>query len=270
VAALLSALWPGLGQLAVGARRSGLLLALPPLVMLAVIVAALFTRDRVSLLSVFLDPGVIAALLVAQLALVVWRILAVADAFRRGSGPARGRGAALTAVALAFVLVPSVYAAYLTEVTREAAVAVFNPVDAPYQPSAPVPVASDDDFGALPTASAALGSEPPELGRFTVLLIGMDSGPNRYQALTDTMIVASLDPIAGAVSMISVPRDLVDLPLPDGRVFRQKVNGLVAYATQYPDKFPVRAPGRRCSRRASASCSAFASTAGPRSTCRAS
>jgi polyisoprenyl-teichoic acid--peptidoglycan teichoic acid transferase len=243
VAALLSALWPGLGQLSMGARRPGLLLAAPPLLLLAAILLALLTRDRVSLLAVFLDPGVIAALLLAQVALVVWRILAVADAFRRGTGPMRDRGAALTAVALAFVLAPSVYAAYLTEVTREAAVAVFAPVEAPYKPSVPVPVASDEDFAALPTASAA-ASQPPELGRFTVLLIGMDSGPDRYQALTDTMIVASLDPIAGAVSMVSVPRDLVDLPLPDGRVFRQKVNGLVAYANRYPDKFPGATSGQ--------------------------
>ena len=242
MAALLSALWPGLGQLAIGSRRTGWLLAAPPILLLAGILFALLTRDRVSLLAVFLDPGVIAALLLAQVALMVWRSVAVADAFRRGHGSMRDRGAALTAVALAFVLVPSVYAAYLTEVTREAAVAVFAPVEAPYKPTVPVPVASDDDFAVLPTASAA-ASQPPELGRFTVLLIGMDSGPDRYQALTDTMIVASLDPVAGAVSMISVPRDLVDLPLPDGRVFRQKVNGLVAYANRYPSKFPGASSG---------------------------
>ncbi len=244
MAALLSALWPGLGQLAVGARRSGLLLAVPPLLLLGLIVAALLTKDRIAFLAVFLDPGVISALLLAQLALVVWRMVAVVDAFRRGAGPIRARGAALTAVGLVFVLVPSIYAAYLTEVTREAAATVFSPVEAPYKPSAPVPVASDDDFAAAPTASAELFSEPPELGRFTVLLIGMDSGPNRAQALTDTMIGASMDPIAGAVSMVSVPRDLVDLPLGDGRVFRPKVNGLVAYANRFPNKFPGATSGQ--------------------------
>jgi LCP family protein required for cell wall assembly len=132
----------------------------------------------------------------------------------------------------------------LTEVTRQAAVTVFSPVEAPYKPTIPVPVASDDDFAVAPTASAELLTGPPELGRFTVLLIGMDSGPNRSQALTDTMIVASMDPVAGAVSMISVPRDLVDLPLGDGRVFRPKVNGLVAYANHYPDKFPGATSGQ--------------------------
>ena len=58
------------------------------------------------------------------------------------------------------------------------------------------------------------------------------------------MIVASLDPVAGAVSMVSVPRDLVDLPLPDGRVFRQKVNGLVSYANRFPGKFPGATSGQ--------------------------
>jgi LCP family protein required for cell wall assembly len=243
VAALLSSLWPGRGQLGEGARRSALLLAAPPLLLLGVIVIALLTKDRVSLLTTFLDPNVIAALLVAQVVLLLWRVLAVADAFRRGGGAIRERGAALTAVALVFVLVPSVYAAYLTEVTREAAVAVFSPAAAPYQPTAIVPVASDPDFAPLPSASADTGSPPPELGRFTVLLLGVDSGPGRGEALTDTMIVASLDPIAGAISMGSVPRDLVDLPLPDGRVFRQKINSLVTYANNNPGKFPGASSG---------------------------
>jgi LCP family protein required for cell wall assembly len=220
-----------------------LLLAVPPLILLALVIVALLTRDRISILATFFDPGVIAALLVAQVALLLWRVLAVADALRRGAGVIRERGAVLTAVALVFVLVPSVYAAYLTEVTREAAVAVFAPVEAPYQPTVPVPVASDNDFAPLPSASADLGTPPPELGRFTVLLLGIDSGPGRGEALTDTMIVASLDPIAGAVSMVSVPRDLVDLALPDGRVFRQKVNSLVSYASNNPAKFPGASSG---------------------------
>ena len=44
--------------------------------------------------------------------------------------------------------------------------------------------------------------------------------------------------------MVSVPRDLVDLPLPDGRVFRPKVNGLVAYANANPGKFPGATSGQ--------------------------
>jgi LCP family protein required for cell wall assembly len=242
VAALLSSLWPGLGQLVLGARRAGWLLAAPPLVLLAGIVLVLGTRDRISLLGLFLDPNVIAILLGLQVALVGWRLLAVADAFRRGEGAARERGVALTAIALVFVLVPSAYAGYLTEVARQAAVAVFAPSDSTWEPVANA-ATKDEDFGVLATASIP-PSPPPQLGRFTVLLIGADSGANRSHALTDTMIVASLDPISHTASMISVPRDLVDAPLPDGRTFRQKINGLASYVHRNPEKFPGAASGQ--------------------------
>ena len=193
----------------------------------------------------FLDPNVIAALLGVQLMLLAWRLLAVGDAFRRGAGARSGRGAALTAIALAFVIAPSAFAGYLTEVAREAAVTVFAPDEAPWDPSSIVDVSrnNDDDFGTLPPASLT-PSQPPTLGRFTVLLIGADSGPDRSHALTDTMIVASLDPISHTVSMISVPRDLVDAPLPDGRTFSRKINELVSYANRNPSKFPGATSGQ--------------------------
>jgi LCP family protein required for cell wall assembly len=237
VAALLSALWPGLGHLAEGARWTAVALALPPLVLLILAIAALLGPDRVSKLATLLNPDVIAALLVAEFLLLAWRLIAVGDAYRRGKGAARERGAALTAVALVFVLVPSVYAAYLTEVAREAALTVFAPVSQTYAPAPITGMNQDNDFGTAPLPSIQ-PSPPPTLGRFTVLLLGVDSGPNRSEALTDTMIVASLDPIAGAVSMVSVPRDMVDVPLADGRIFHPKVNSLVSYVNGYPSKFP--------------------------------
>jgi len=71
-----------------------------------------------------------------------------------------------------------------------------------------------------------------------VLLIGMDSGIGRNTLLSDTMIVVSLDPVGKTVSMASIPRDMVDVPLPDGRKFRGKINSLVSYARWHPGKFP--------------------------------
>jgi LCP family protein required for cell wall assembly len=52
------------------------------------------------------------------------------------------------------------------------------------------------------------------------------------------MIVVSLDPVGETVSMISIPRDMVDVPLPDGRRFRGKINSLVSYARHHPKEFP--------------------------------
>lgn len=240
VAALLSALWPGLGQLSVGSRRAALVLALPPLILLALGIAALASPDRLSRLAILLDPNVIAAILILEGVLLVWRLAAVADAYRRGQGRARERGAALTGVALLFVLVPSVYAAYLTNVARESATEVFQSAEKPYEPAQATPGASDPDFWEVPGDSLEPipFATPPQLGRFTVLLLGVDWQPGRTEFLTDTMIVASLDPVAGAISMVSVPRDTVDMPLPDGRTFRPKLNSLVTYVNANPKKFP--------------------------------
>jgi LCP family protein required for cell wall assembly len=212
------------------------LLALPPLILLALAIGALVSPDRLERLAILLDPDVIVAVLIFEAVLVLWRLVAVADAFRRGTGGARGRGAALSAVALVFVLVPSAYAGYLTYVAHEAATEVFQSADQPWVPQPIDSTNRDEDFGVAPSADIP-ASPPPELNRFTVLLLGVDSGPGRSEFLTDTMIVASLDPSAGAVSMVSVPRDMVDVPLPDGRTFRPKINSLVSYANNNPKKF---------------------------------
>ncbi|HEY2888197.1 MAG TPA: LCP family protein, partial [Candidatus Limnocylindrales bacterium] len=221
-----------------GARRAGIVLAVPPIALLVLAIVAIASPDRLSRLAELLNPSVLAGILVIELVLLAWRLGAVADAFRRGDGARRGRAAVLTAIGLVFVVVPSVYAAYLTEVAREAAVTIFSAVETPWQP----PVSDGNGPRQVPDENIGppdvIFSPPPQLGRFTMLLIGVDSGPGRTTALTDTMIVASLDPVAGSVSMISVPRDMVDVPLPDGQVYRSKINSLMAFANQHPKLFP--------------------------------
>src|SRR4029077_14681596 len=43
--------------------------------------------------------------------------------------------------------------------------------------------------------------------RITFLLLGIDSGVGRKEALTDTILAVSIDPVARTAVMISVPRD---------------------------------------------------------------
>jgi LCP family protein required for cell wall assembly len=69
-------------------------------------------------------------------------------------------------------------------------------------------------------------------------VIGVDSGVGRSTYLTDTMIVVSLDPVAKTVSLVSIPRDMVDVPFSDGRKYRGKINSLVSYARNHPRQFP--------------------------------
>ena len=56
-------------------------------------------------------------------------------------------------------------------------------------------------------------------------------------------MVASIDPIGKTASFLSVPRDLVDVPLADGTRYRGKINALVADVTNDPSRFPGGAKG---------------------------
>lgn len=183
------------------------------------------------------DPAVIAAALVGQAILLAWRLAAVASVMRDRSFPRLGRPDALAVVVVAaLVVLPQAGLGYVTNVAREAAAEIFAPsIDEAFPSAEPIPSI------ALPSPTDFFTPSPsgtPTLPRTTVLLIGMDSGVGRNTALTDTMIVASLDPIAQTVSMVSIPRDLVDAPLPKGRTFQPKINGLVAYVRWHPDEFP--------------------------------
>jgi LCP family protein required for cell wall assembly len=216
-------------------------LALVPLPFLIAAALALAGPDRIGLLAHLLDPAILAAALVVQAVVLAWRVFAAGDAWRRGAGAVRSRRLVVGVVAAIVVLAPSLTGLYLTQVARDAAAAIYQ-TESVWHPTQKPPPDPDHDFGpsvAVPTESPA----PPD-SRFTVLLIGVDSGPGRSTSLTDTMIVASLDPVANTVSMVSVPRDTVDVPLPDGRVYRSKINSLAAYARLHPEQFPGAASGQ--------------------------
>ena len=139
------------------------------------------------------------------------------------------------------IVAPQAYAGIATNVAREAT-DVIVPTD-PETTGAWARRAGDrGDSGAfdLPSPSASPSASPtPAVPRQNILQIGVDQGVGGNTFLTDTMIVASLDPVAETVSMISIPRDMVDVPLPDGRRYRGKINGLLSYARHHPREFPA-------------------------------
>jgi polyisoprenyl-teichoic acid--peptidoglycan teichoic acid transferase len=51
-------------------------------------------------------------------------------------------------------------------------------------------------------------------------------------------MVVSFDPVAKSASVVSLPRDLVNVPLGDGNEFGPKLNSLMAYADAHPKVFP--------------------------------
>jgi len=251
-AGFLSAVVPGLGQFLLGRDRLGLVFILPVaaavgiLAGLIAVVALAPPSDRASLASHLVDPAILGSLLVIQLAILAWRLAAVGSSLLIARPPRYAAVDVLPVVLLvAFVVLPQAYLGAVTAVARDTATSVFESADAgpvwrPSTPPIPTPSPPPTSPGATPgPATPTPGPSPtPAEPRLTILLIGEDSGVGRRTSLTDSMIVASLDPIGKTVSMLSIPRDLVDAPLPGGGVWHPKINELAAYARRNPDAFP--------------------------------
>jgi LCP family protein required for cell wall assembly len=84
-----------------------------------------------------------------------------------------------------------------------------------------------------PSASAqATFNEALLNKRLTVLVIGTDVNAVRARkgeaVNTDSLMLASVGPGQKTVLLVSVPRDTVDLPLPDGGKWDKKINALFA------------------------------------------
>ena len=239
--ALLDAIVPGLGHLAAGRRRRAFLFLAPVVIVVVVAVFIGSTTSGPRLVAELLASEVIWSLLAAQVLFLVWRLLAVGSSLRNPALPRpTGRDVLPILLLLSFVFVPQAYAGYATEVARESIDQVFvEPTPLPVVPSSFAP-GPDPSFleSAPPIAPAASPSPTPARRRITGLIIGVDSGVGRNTYLTDTMIVVSLDTVTETVSMVSIPRDMVDVPLPDGRRFRDKINSLVSYARRNPAQFP--------------------------------
>jgi LCP family protein required for cell wall assembly len=79
--------------------------------------------------------------------------------------------------------------------------------------------------------------------RVTVLLVGVDNTHAAERGLTDTLIVASFDPISHSLTMISIPRDTARLPMYMGGEFSGRVNNLMRTAARNPELYPDGAMG---------------------------
>lgn len=70
----------------------------------------------------------------------------------------------------------------------------------------------------------------------TLLVIGLDKRPLQLDlgsVNADTLMYASIDPSSHSVSVLGVPRDLlIDIQLPDGRTYRDRVNVSFAVGAQ--------------------------------------
>jgi polyisoprenyl-teichoic acid--peptidoglycan teichoic acid transferase len=96
-------------------------------------------------------------------------------------------------------------------------------------PSASASVAPSPSVDVAPSATPLPPGADPLMGtdgRLTVLLLGSDYRPAHPGNRTDAIMVVSVDPVTGKTGAVSIPRDLLNFPLPGGGVWNTKVNAL--------------------------------------------
>jgi polyisoprenyl-teichoic acid--peptidoglycan teichoic acid transferase len=225
VATILSAVLPGLGQAFNRRQRLAATFAIPSLILIAAAWLLLQLNSSSMLLAHAVVPGTLQLLLILNILVLVWRVMAAFEAFidRRYPGKPGRLGGVGLAVVLALVVLPHI----AVHVYGMSASANFGRVFGGEATGGP-----DDDPG------SGTGPTPGSQERVNVLLMGIDSGPSRTQALTDSLMVISLDPVGRTVSMVSIPRDLVDVPLGNGNTFAPKINSLLGYANRHKTEFP--------------------------------
>jgi LCP family protein required for cell wall assembly len=221
----LSAVLPGLGQLFNGRRQLAAIFLIPSLVVLGVIFLIVRTQSPARLAAWVADPAVLSIVLTLNLAFLVWRLLAVGQAFldTRWQGPTGRLG-------IIGVIVIGLLVALPQGIVWRYGTALGDTFER---------VFSGAVLGAEGTPADGRGGEGPAGDdRINVLLIGVDKETGRSATLTDTMMVVSMDPVGGSISMLSLPRDLVNVPLGNGDDFGPKLNSLMSYAERNPDDFP--------------------------------
>ena len=233
---LLALLLPGAAQ-ALGRRwTAALALGAPEVVLLGLVSGSL---GRTGALDAALDPGLVnrvgwtlvglgalAAISVTENAIHVWA--------RPDGMVARAAGVVGVVVMAAIpaaagtggLYVATNHADAVNEVFRGGAVralpsgrGTIDDADTPI-PTGPRPGSATSAPTVLgETITAGTGAAPAVAGsegRWNVLLLGGDAGKGRYSLRTDAMILVSIDRATGDTAMVSVPRNLARLPMPEG------------------------------------------------------
>ena len=277
-AAFLSLIFPGLGQLYAGAPMRALAFAAGPILLLALAAGTVLRVDRIALLGFLIDPGVLDAVFVVNLAVLVYRLVAIVDAYRvaeylnQATSEARtgrirlGRNPVSMAGLLAIVLVMAgshvVVARYdiLAKGVLDSGCIFVNDdptkacaLDASPSPGSTTPGDSGQSTDSPEPAATPAGSAVPQTSippwdgkqRLNILLIGADQRPAQGTFNTDTLIVVSIDPVTKQVAMFSLPRDTANVPIPPGparqvfgSVYGNKINSWWTNIRLRSDLFP--------------------------------
>lgn len=262
-AAFFSLLLPGLGQMYAGRLVRGACFMIPWLLAVALVAGTAFSMGFRNFGTQFLDTAWLQYLMAGIAIDLLWRLIAVLDAFwvaRAPAGvqdpPVRRIGSGVGLLAIVAVLLVShatvaqpVYKSYdaLSTVTGDAdpeetpgpdeSSAILATLPPTLPPASLAPGESPRPT-VLATPEPSVGPTPTALpdwtgGRLNVLLVGTNG------TLTDTLIVVSIDPESREVAFIGIPRDTVGLAIPRsmgkardnyGGIFPARVNQIFFYA----------------------------------------
>lgn len=250
VAAVLSVVIPGAGQLYAGARNRGLrLLGVDAFL---IVIGLLVITDERLVLELGLTVAGVGSLLIANIVILAFRVWAADDAARLAGSTDRSGAAAFVggaAAVLALVLLPHLVVGRYTLIQYDV-LDVFADEDiASGATTTTTPPATDapDGSAGSTTTTIPVAAGPPiwdGLDRLNILLLGGDAGAGRREIRTDTMIVVSIDPVTGDTAMFSIPRNMVNVPLPDGYgawecdCFPRLLNDLYVAGIETPNAFP--------------------------------
>jgi LCP family protein required for cell wall assembly len=236
-------LLPGSAQIAAGNRRVGRIalriwIGLWALVLLVGIFALVWRSGAVAVFT--FGP----TLRVIQVALILigigWAVLMI-DAWRISRPPELARRHRLGFAVLNLALVGAVLAALLASASIVSA-----------------------QRNLMSTVFAGGGDKVAKQGRFNILLMGGDAGPDRTGLRPDSMTVASVDAETGRTVLVSLPRNMEKVPFPDYSPLHKKfpqgysckdhscmLNAIYTYASEHKDLYPgVSNPGAQATKEA--------------------
>ena len=218
-----------------GRGRAGLTFAIPVVIAIAALLLQAF--DGIAQFAVQLfSPSAALTIFILVVLIGIWRLIALADLLVGLPLHRKSQGLAV-AVGLSVVIVVShLWVGYVTWAFYDAGSKIFveaGPEEAPTATAGIAGATSDSEYLATPVATPETPVE-----RINILLTGVDSAEERNHALTDTIIVVSVDPKTHDVAMISFPRDIARFELWDGRIFNGKINSLMTQARLHPDQYP--------------------------------
>lgn len=220
---------PGSAQLLAGNRRLGRFGVTATFVLLCIAVVALllFWLWPIALYTLAVNSIVLTVVQVLLVGYAVLWVVLTLDTLRlvrlvRVGPAARGFVAGLSIVGLVVTAGMAGYGAVVAGSARSALSAIFDSGD--YQ--------------------------PPVDGRYNILLLGGDAGPDRLGLRPDSISVASVDATTGATVMIGVPRNLERARFSEGSpLYGPFPNGydcgddclisyLYTYGQEHPELYP--------------------------------